>query len=759
MQKKHIMKLFFVFILAGAISASAPADSCKGLERFVQAQRAAIDGDKYAPAETLALYNWKKNCPPEKKTEVRMVHDDNILYIKFTCMEPTMSNLVEKITNHDGNAWEDDCVEVYLRGEKQDADYYQVILTSAGLIYDAKNGQTSWNPTLVSQVKKYPDRWEGMLEIPFREIGIDSGKNIGFKINFGREEKQLGENSSWNSAPDGFPSPNSLAWASFLPEKEFVSQYQGGKLLKQGLFVIWSCPPYKRIYNDILPETTRDTDNIDVTVARNDKEAINLLVSNLSGDTMIFRVEPDLQLTGQEHNFQKMFKLREGIMSLDYFGSIYADALPTMNEANILSVPPGETRLIWVEVKTELPAGKYSWNLTLVPVNFRGESKKITIEANVLAYRFPDRLPVDVWTAGPYTKSWVTSKDKHEPLPHPVFLRKEMLKTAAEYNINWILSYEPPFAKALKKTGGKAYISHDKADYIQEEKLLKEYGLKWCYGYEGYKDFVRQLNTYGVNGTILDNPEIARLYGEFIATWTGFLEAEGVDFNDFYVRLTDEPPAALFDELACAAQVIKRASPKMRILWTIGSHSKLEDLKKLAPYADLWVVSEPRISTQPGAAEELAFYKQSNKPFWGYQCSYYGNMEKLLRYYRYRGIIAFMLGASGMHHWAFNYWVNNDWQSRVTGQSNNPTCCLFYHGDTGVVPTIRAEAYREAAEDLYILSEAKKLSAKTGDRELQDLIANKNLEALLESDKNPQGVLDWRTKLIRAIDRVTSQSN
>lgn len=50
--------------------------------------------------------------PAELGTEVRVLYDENTLYIGVRCEEPDMKSLRETLTRRDSPVWQNDCIEV-----------------------------------------------------------------------------------------------------------------------------------------------------------------------------------------------------------------------------------------------------------------------------------------------------------------------------------------------------------------------------------------------------------------------------------------------------------------------------------------------------------------------------------------------------------------------------------------------------------------------------------------------------------------------
>ena len=104
----------------------------------------------------------------------------------------------------------------------------------------------------------------------------------------------------------------------------------------------------------------------------------------------------------------------------------------------------------------------------------------------------------------------------------------------------------------------------------------------------------------------------------------------------------------------------------------------------------------------------------------------------------------------GIALWDFNTWRGNSW-----AEFDTPTSALgcrdnmlFYHGDRGPIPSIRAESFREGIEDLYLLHLAEKALIKAPHLEgLAEITSRTYLEELMK-ENDPDRMFEWRETLM-----------
>ena len=147
--------------------------------------------------------------PFPKKTLLRAAYDDTCLYLAFQVFDPDMANLLNKYTERDDKYWLDDDVEMMIDPNFDRLSFYQFLFNAAGGRGDYvcwfQDGRTSadasYNPDWRLKTRKYADRWEAELALPFRifgAAGVRPGTRWGF--NFCRIENPGGLLGNWTRA-------------------------------------------------------------------------------------------------------------------------------------------------------------------------------------------------------------------------------------------------------------------------------------------------------------------------------------------------------------------------------------------------------------------------------------------------------------------------------------------------------------------------------------------------------------------------------
>ena len=139
--------------------------------------------------------------PAELDTEVRILYDENTLYIGVRCEEPDMESLRETKTRRDSPVWQDDCIEIMLDTYHDQRNCYIFAINTLGTQTDERVGNESvfdmsWDAKWEAKVKKHSDYWTAEFAIPFREIRFNRHDTT-WGINFWRVRPINGQSHSW----------------------------------------------------------------------------------------------------------------------------------------------------------------------------------------------------------------------------------------------------------------------------------------------------------------------------------------------------------------------------------------------------------------------------------------------------------------------------------------------------------------------------------------------------------------------------------
>ncbi len=725
----------------------------------------------------LRIYNSADT--PNKRTRARLGIIGQMLIAAFDNDEPDMQSLVAKVTTPDGEAWTDDCVELVVVPDASGAVHHWIV-SATGAIYDAKDGSSGWNSNAVAYTQTDDKRWRAVLMIPLTDL-FDDGVVPGmFQANLAREEKTIGEVSSWVAPIHAIPTVQSVGHISRLSPREFASRLfnhattdQAGNAANggdgAGGFELWQVSPWqggfslsskpsgdarKLVRHEAEPNAKQDAspasqtasqslDPVTLHVPSRGNDAAVLLVRNHGSTSLVFKVESPRQLkskTGSPVDFYQVATLYRGIPRLSSYETLGFDPLENLGNGALLNVPPGETAMLWIDVTGDAPAGDYHGEISLLPITTKQPTPvRIPLDLRIYHTQIPKTLPLNVYTWGPYMES---IREKSEPLGYVDLAIDSHINT-----FNVIYPYAAIKPGPVVSTQAEDYLSNV-AYYLEHQR-----DVSFVYSYHLFDKFDSALREAGFTGQTMDDTW-QTLFVEWFGHWIDALQGAGVTYDDFWIQVDDEPRAHELPELTAKTALVKKHFPQARLMVTIAPWSTMEDLQAMTPHIDLWTTERRRITMRETAGQELAFYRKQDA-FWSYRCAVQMDMQPLMSYYRQRGIEEYMLGVDGIALWAFNSWGGNPWAQwdklRADGGARFDEG-LVYRGEHGPIPTTRLFAFRAGIEDyvlLHLLSQANSGASKKTQQRIAAL--TDEAKRLLES-MEPEAVEQWRRATLDFLD-------
>lgn len=112
-------------------------------------------------------------APASAETAAGVCWNERGLYIAFRCKEPDMAGLKATVTNRDGQAWLDDCVEVYIDADadRQPEDYDHYVVNVLGTLRDERNGNGRWNSRARAAAARGQGEWTAELVLSWEDYG------------------------------------------------------------------------------------------------------------------------------------------------------------------------------------------------------------------------------------------------------------------------------------------------------------------------------------------------------------------------------------------------------------------------------------------------------------------------------------------------------------------------------------------------------------------------------------------------------------
>ena len=181
-----------------------PEVQCRGLAGIVKVDGKLDDPVWQRPPDVTNMAEMTLDRKPSVPTTFWLTYDASNLYVAGRCSETNLNGLVATTTQRDGNCWLDDSVELFVATDAVHTNYYQFIVTAAGVMYDGKGFDKAWNGEATVAVGREKDAWTLEISVPWRSLGIACpapDSKLGLQL--ARARIQSHEVFQWSPSPDG----------------------------------------------------------------------------------------------------------------------------------------------------------------------------------------------------------------------------------------------------------------------------------------------------------------------------------------------------------------------------------------------------------------------------------------------------------------------------------------------------------------------------------------------------------------------------
>ncbi len=140
--------------------------------------------------------------PAIEQTFVRVLYDDEFIYISFECLEPEPERIQATERQEDHFMRDDDRIDVRLDtfGDKRTS--YAFTVNTLGTRFDARQGffgfDENWDSDWKVVCTVGEDRWIAEMTIPIADMHFEPKKDVTWGVNFSRSEEGRQEHSSWS---------------------------------------------------------------------------------------------------------------------------------------------------------------------------------------------------------------------------------------------------------------------------------------------------------------------------------------------------------------------------------------------------------------------------------------------------------------------------------------------------------------------------------------------------------------------------------
>jgi len=717
----------------------------------------------WARGQELSAFELAGGGVASQQTHARVLCDGQRLYVAAVCDETHMGEMAAggiraRLTQRDSAIWTDDCIEIFLAPYPAKPDYFHIIVGAAGGIYDAKEKDRTFNADVEVAVTRGQESWTVEVAIDLRSLSqqayLPRQLKLGDTVHFNlcREETPHGELSCWSAGGGGFHNRAGFAdlvlgslsdhqaqlllrleralasardalaeldadrktefskleaWAARLREKlgepivssdpealiraveRLERNLKAMAMSRRGL-LIWEPATWQLPMPEVLPEEDiDDAEAIEVWTFANEWESRALAVTNFKGRNAYCRVAlTDFQSLDGSTTLpaQKIVSVRTAVPSRLATGARLLDALPLLQEGNLFFAGSGATQILWLTFRTqELGPGRYNGALTVYDLEETDVRKHVRLTLTV----YP--IPLDDGPL-PYTECW----DHWSALKGiPLADRQQHYR---DYYLNVSSAHVPVLPGYDERAG--CIVDYDSRDFSRLDRFIAEtrdFTRFYLLVVHPWHAYVR----LGDPGLKMWSDEYNRRLDIWATAIRDHMAQMGFDCDQWAWFLQDEPgnykahttPGdPLYFPDICKA--IKKINPNVQIYtsWGSGAEAAEKMLRDCLDYVDIFQTIPQNHVRQ----EVRDLMTAHGAQVWDYHIGF-----KADGYWKHRGSLPInvTVGSRGMGFWSWtNYQGLSNWDS-FDNRSPDGDCSVIYYEDGSIIPSLRAESFREGVED------------------------------------------------------------
>ncbi|MFH1024851.1 MAG: sugar-binding protein, partial [Planctomycetota bacterium] len=170
-----------------------------------------LDDEAWAKATVLSFRPNSGKGDLVNKSEARVVSTKEALYIAVRCRDKDVSKVKAEKRDRDGETWQDDSVEIFLKsGEDFEKPYGQFTVNAKGSIHDSWDKDADWNAKGYQVAAGTEEKaWVVEAVIPFADLKLPEKKEElarGWRLDIFRNRQERDnedmEDSAWSPTED-----------------------------------------------------------------------------------------------------------------------------------------------------------------------------------------------------------------------------------------------------------------------------------------------------------------------------------------------------------------------------------------------------------------------------------------------------------------------------------------------------------------------------------------------------------------------------
>ena len=453
-------------------------------------------------------------------------------------------------------------------------------------------------------------------------------------------------------------------------------------LRADGLFAVHGANPWAPFGDmDELVEGRSDPAALDVNAFRGSMESAALNLFSFADRTQSLRIEvSDFTCPGNPDKSvraRKVLSLHEVVEVPTQMLDLAPDALPVLNQAQIISVPPWQGRQLWLRLDTRALDAPGIWQaeLRLHPLAVGAEPVVVPLNLTVWEAALPREQALRLCTWAYVHRSPLSDQPE------------AALADQIAHGSSIFVSPFPPKAEYDEQGD---IVSMDFADHDAHVLKHGPHGILLQSGY-----------THAMTGPAPLHSDVWRkAHVAYLRRWVAHMESLGLGYQDYALYPMDEPglTEGSVDTFMIYAELAKEADEHVQVYANPVGGATLEDLKRMTPCVDIW--APHRFAYMLGVGhEKLEYLKSLGKTLWTYECEANVKHQSPLAYYRAYAWHAWQHGMTGIGFWTYCTASDNPWHEPAGANSDYQ---LVYPGN-GIVTSKRWEAVRDAITDYTML--------------------------------------------------------
>ena len=463
--------------------------------------------------------------------------------------------------------------------------------------------------------------------------------------------------------------------------------------------IVWACNPMATpMPADLPPVDVPEAKRLDVRVLAEEWESAAVVVTNLTASTMDGQVilgdfvtaDGKVKVPGW-----RVLQVRTAPLYRTSTGRRVRDPLPRLQEGDLFRAASDENELLWLTFKSRgLAPGRYRSTMTVRSLDDRvNQEVALVLRVYPLALGPEGRPHVNVWNRLLSGRDWA--------------------ERAANCRDYYITACFPDFWPHLPHFTADAdgNITDGNLDFTAWDRGFDAYARSNVDTYLvvlGWHDRFLWPARRKDDSTSFNFPRWSPKFNELFARWTvafrDHMAGKGFPPDRWAFYIMDEPPPGENrQEVISFARQLKRVDPDMRTYVTFPVSQGTDDQNlELSRHVDIvQVIGDAR----PEVMEQI---RANVKEFWRYSILLRGN-SPLLGYRKGACWDRMREGCTGTGFYQWDRLRPGDFLWRDDMAQQTMFSAIYTLHDNTIIPSLRAEAFREGIEDwkyLLMLDEA-----------------------------------------------------